>query len=692
VMTFHGYLMDAPEKIIPLYNNVVSVCAANGQSGKPIWDTEHSWFDAGAPFGSTTAQQSAWLARFVTLEASLGIARSVWYMWDNFTYGVLFDRIGLVILPPGIAWREVREWLVNAVVGSATVGANNLYTVSVTRADGTGGVIAWCGSAVVTDTVTYTIPAGCTSMRAIDGTYTSVTPGATITLGLSPVLLESQNVMTSAGGTDLSSAFHTYGVKWDATGMTFYLDGAAIGSSVPQTLHAPYDNLFLALGVKFGGKSGPAGGSTPTGNTNALQVSYVRAWQSVSTPTPPAPKLVIADRVQETSTSTGSGSMALQGAQMSYQPFLNVCNVGDTFYGSIIAVDSLGVPSGAWEVGQYTFAVGNSITRNTVYRSSNNNGLVSFGAGSKNIAIDIAATFAQTLLASGTTAPPTPPPTTTRPFIVNASGNQIDTSTLYGGVVFEDDFTSALDTTKWNTHHFNPDYAIKNYDTTTYTDTSTNPPTVRTVCRLWPARDAALDGGAGGLTPNGFFRRDLSTPGAFSMLYGYIEWNAKLLKGQGIFPAMWLFNDGTQQEIDNLECYGLADGLYADANYNITDFTTTCWHVGGGVGDYILNPKNADGTPKTKAREFINGGPPFNPPISGHWHKYGMHWDNSNLIFYFDGKPYLTVPHNGWYNNPMYLLFQLWFGSTAGSPTVANTPQGPTNAFELDWVRVWSLK
>jgi hypothetical protein len=218
IVSFHGYLIDAPEKIITLVGNIKSGITAAGLPTKPIWDTEHSWLDTSSPFGATTAQQSAWLARFITLEWCLGIDRSCWYMWDNFTYGVLYDRTSNVILPPGIAYRELRGWIVGSTVGQYTISTGNLYTVPVTHSNGAGGFIVWCGSTTVTDTVSYTIPTGCTSKKSLDGTSTTVTPGTTITVGMQPILVESLTVGT---GTISGSTLTTAALgRYDSVGST----------------------------------------------------------------------------------------------------------------------------------------------------------------------------------------------------------------------------------------------------------------------------------------------------------------------------------------------------------------------------------------------------------------------------------------------------------------------------------------
>jgi hypothetical protein len=129
VVAFHGYTFDAPEVIAPLIKNVRNTMLAHGLSGKPLWDTEHSWGDDTWAYGDTPENQSKWLSRFVILEAALGINRSYWYMWDAFDYGKLFDRTTLTIREPGKVYKIMYNWL-NGNAVSCTV-SSDIYSCAV---------------------------------------------------------------------------------------------------------------------------------------------------------------------------------------------------------------------------------------------------------------------------------------------------------------------------------------------------------------------------------------------------------------------------------------------------------------------------------------------------------------------------------------------------------------------------------
>ena len=88
----------------------------------------------------------------------------------------------------------------------------------------------------------------------------------------------------------------------------------------------------------------------------------------------------IADRVKETTTTTGTGTLNLGGAVSQFQTFVaGIGNGNETYY-------SIEDPTGTdWEVGigTVTDAAPDTLSRDTVISSSNGGSLVNFGAGEK---------------------------------------------------------------------------------------------------------------------------------------------------------------------------------------------------------------------------------------------------------------------------------------------------------------------
>ena len=90
--------------------------------------------------------------------------------------------------------------------------------------------------------------------------------------------------------------------------------------------------------------------------------------------------LIVADRVQETSTTTGTGSLTLGGAVTGFQAFSSVLSTGDTTYYTI--ADQGGAN---WEVGLGTFTSPSTLARTTILSSSNAGSAVNFTAGTKSV-------------------------------------------------------------------------------------------------------------------------------------------------------------------------------------------------------------------------------------------------------------------------------------------------------------------
>jgi hypothetical protein len=105
--------------------------------------------------------------------------------------------------------------------------------------------------------------------------------------------------------------------------------------------------------------------------------------------------LILKDRVKETSTTTGTGTLTLGGAVTGYQSFGSaIGNTNTTYYAIYLDGGS------EWEVGLGTVGSG-TLARTTVYASSNGGSLVDFSAGQKSVWGDYPALKAMFLDANG---------------------------------------------------------------------------------------------------------------------------------------------------------------------------------------------------------------------------------------------------------------------------------------------------
>jgi hypothetical protein len=92
---------------------------------------------------------------------------------------------------------------------------------------------------------------------------------------------------------------------------------------------------------------------------------------------------VLKDRVKETTTTTGTGTITLAGAVTGYQSFSAIGNANSCYY--TIA----GQTGSEWEVGIGTYtSSGTTFSRDTVLASSNSGSLVNFSAGTKDVWCD----------------------------------------------------------------------------------------------------------------------------------------------------------------------------------------------------------------------------------------------------------------------------------------------------------------
>lgn len=90
--------------------------------------------------------------------------------------------------------------------------------------------------------------------------------------------------------------------------------------------------------------------------------------------------LVLADRVRETTTTAGTGTVTLAGAVTGFQSFSAVGNGNTTYY--TIA----GQGTSEWEVGIGTYtSSGTTLSRDSVLASSNSGSKVNFSAGTKDV-------------------------------------------------------------------------------------------------------------------------------------------------------------------------------------------------------------------------------------------------------------------------------------------------------------------
>lgn len=242
-------------------------------------------------------------------------------------------------------------------------------------------------------------------------------------------------------------------------------------------------------------------------------------------------------------------------------------------------------------------------------------------------------------------------------------------------LAFSDEFTGSTLDPKWQVFNDFGNFAVpSNWDIT------------GGKLRVWPDS---------GPNYNNWTMRSSGSPAFTNFTYGIWECSVKLCRGRGIFPAFWAYKHpdaNPQAEIDIFEAYGYDGGGWNDGAANgwrPTNAAWTIWRDGGGP------PTVQSGTLKLTD----TGGPGSPGDLSAAQHIYTLKWEPDGLTFYFDGVqwgsksgPIWTGGElNGTYG-PCAVVLDLWF-RLAGlpEPSAANTPSGPSNSMEWEYVRVWHL-
>ncbi len=189
IIAFHGYVNSSPEMIDSLAANMRNVMNANGQSAKQLWDTEASFSlsDSCSSSICDPDQQAAFVVRHYMLHLSRGVDRYLWYAWED-TWGTLWNSTSGV-LKPGIAYKNVYNWLVGATLSQACSASGGTWTCGITRPNGYQGLVVWNPSS----SVSYTAASQYKQYRDIYGNTVNMPSNGVITVTFMPLLLETNS-------------------------------------------------------------------------------------------------------------------------------------------------------------------------------------------------------------------------------------------------------------------------------------------------------------------------------------------------------------------------------------------------------------------------------------------------------------------------------------------------------------------
>jgi hypothetical protein len=209
VVAFHGYatarqgagdLMDSPDHPHPVPEDVIKAVAHVREKvarhpelrGKPLWDSEGSWAKTNENNWGPEAddEQQAYVVRYYALQASLGIERVYWYMYDPNGEG---GCCGAMIHVDGretaaaAGYREAHKWLLGRTV-SGCAPKGHVWTCNL-EGSGYKGTMVWTDEYGKTASYDAT---GFASYREIGGGSSAVQKSHTVTIANKPILLETK--------------------------------------------------------------------------------------------------------------------------------------------------------------------------------------------------------------------------------------------------------------------------------------------------------------------------------------------------------------------------------------------------------------------------------------------------------------------------------------------------------------------
>lgn len=169
----------------------------------------------------------------------------------------------------------------------------------------------------------------------------------------------------------------------------------------------------------------------------------------------------------------------------------------------------------------------------------------------------------------------------------------------------------------------------------------------------------------------------INTLGKFSQQYGRFEFRAKLPRGQGVFPAVWMMGDDFKKidwpkcgEIDVMEFIGKEPtSVHGTIHFPLRRKTNDPW------ASESRTKKTTDSS------------------ISNTFNVYAVEWFPDRIDFYFNDRNYHTVKMssigpNEPFHKPFFILINLAIGSAWGGPI---DPAVLPQRLEVDYVRVYKL-
>ena len=165
----------------------------------------------------------------------------------------------------------------------------------------------------------------------------------------------------------------------------------------------------------------------------------------------------------------------------------------------------------------------------------------------------------------------------------------------------------------------------------------------------------------------------LTSKDKFEFQYGRVEVNAKLPRGGGTWPAIWML--GADIDTNPWPAAGEIDIMEHTGNNQ--DVVQAALHTPSSFGN------------------TVNKGSKTEPGVSDEFHVYAVEWTADIITFFVDDQPYYSyspeVKDNSTFpfNKDFYLLLNVAVGGTFGGAIAGNFT---LSTMEIDYVRVYQEK
>jgi polysaccharide biosynthesis protein PslG len=186
IVGLHTYYDTTAEHIVDVIQCYQSTMSTYKISSLPIWSTEGAWGTNTSLPGST--DQAGFLARLYLLLWSNGVVRHYWYDWNDNRTGTLSSNG--VANTAGTAYAQVESWMSGRTMSTlcSKSSSSGIWTCGLTGSGGYAAQAVWHPGG----NKSYSAPTKYKNYLDLTGKKHTISSGATVTVGVEPILLQNQ--------------------------------------------------------------------------------------------------------------------------------------------------------------------------------------------------------------------------------------------------------------------------------------------------------------------------------------------------------------------------------------------------------------------------------------------------------------------------------------------------------------------